>query len=604
MEAVEFRDVSFSYAGCEREALKNIDLVIHPSEFTVICGKSGCGKSTLLRQLKKNLIPYGYMEGQVLCFGTKVDELKDRESAGDIGFVQQNPDNQIVTDKVWHELAFGLESLGYDNGTMKRKVAEMASFFGMQTWFEKDIRELSGGQKQLLNLASIMVLQPKLLILDEPTAQLDPIAASDFLHTLEKINRELGTTILISEHRLEEIFPMVDRVVVMEEGRILIHDTPRKVATFLALGENKNDMFHGLPSVTKLYSLLAQKGDCPPPELMSECPLSVREGRLWLTRLLSPRLEETSKTAGKWECFKQPIRTEDSSTGDIQAAASEPEPIKHAPERSHKRRKPEEYAIYIEDLWFRYQRTGSDILRGVNLKVERGEWLCLLGGNGVGKSTTLKALCGLIKPYRGYAMADGIRVEKKNEGVLFDHCLSMLPQNPQAMFTEITVEEELLEALYSFRLSDQERIRRVESMLEQMELVELRETHPYDLSGGEQQRLALGKVLLQEPKILLMDEPTKGLDPFFKRKLAELLGDLKKSGVTILMVSHDIEFCAEYADRCGLFFHGEIVALDTPIQFFSGNSFYTTVANRVARQWFPKAVTVKEVAEHCAEVLT
>ena len=604
MEAVEFRDVSFSYAGCEREALKNIDLVIHPSEFTVICGKSGCGKSTLLRQLKKNLIPYGYMEGQVLCFGTKVDELKDRESAGDIGFVQQNPDNQIVTDKVWHELAFGLESLGYDNGTMKRKVAEMASFFGMQTWFEKDIRELSGGQKQLLNLASIMVLQPKLLILDEPTAQLDPIAASDFLHTLEKINRELGTTILISEHRLEEIFPMVDRVVVMEEGRILIHDTPRKVATFLALGENKNDMFHGLPSVTKLYSLLAQKGDCPPPELMSECPLSVREGRLWLTRLLSPRLEETSKTAGKWECFKQPIRTEDSSTGDIQAAASEPEPIKHAPERSHKRRKPEEYAIYIEDLWFRYQRTGSDILRGVNLKVERGEWLCLLGGNGVGKSTTLKALCGLIKPYRGYAMADGIRVEKKNEGVLFDHCLSMLPQNPQAMFTEITVEEELLEALYSFRLSDQERIRRVESMLTQMELVELRGTHPYDLSGGEQQRLALGKVLLQEPKILLMDEPTKGLDPFFKRKLAELLGDLKKSGVTILMVSHDIEFCAEYADRCGLFFHGEIVALDTPIQFFSGNSFYTTVANRVARQWFPKAVTVKEVAEHCAEVLT
>ena len=236
--------------------------------------------------------------------------------------------------------------------------------------------------------------------------------------------------------------------------------------------------------------------------------------------------------------------------------------------------------------------------------MERGEWLCLLGGNGVGKSTTLKALCGLIKPYRGYAMADGIRVEKKNEGVLFDHCLSMLPQNPQAMFTEITVEEELLEALYSFRLSDQERIRRVESMLAQMELVELRETHPYDLSGGEQQRLALGKVLLQEPKILLMDEPTKGLDPFFKQKLAGLLGDLKKSGVTILMVSHDIEFCAEYADRCGLFFHGEIVALDTPIQFFSGNSFYTTVANRVARQWFPKAVTVKEVAEHCAEALT
>ena len=573
MEAVEFRDVSFSYAGSEKEALKDIKLVIRPSEFTVVCGKSGCGKSTLLRQLKKNLIPYGYMEGNVLFFGTEVKDLEDRESASSIGFVQQNPDNQIVTDKVWHELAFGLESLGYDNGTTKRKVAEMASFFGIQTWFEKDIRELSGGQKQLLNLASIMVLQPKLLILDEPTAQLDPIAASDFLHTLEKINRELGTTILISEHRLEEIFPMVDRAIVMEDGGILIHDTPREVAAFLASG--RNDMFHGLPSVTKLYSLLGQQG---------QCPLSVREGRLWLKQLLSPRLQERDGAGARM--------------------AEAPDPNEKVPESLKKRRKPEEYAIYIEELWFRYQRSGSDILKGVSLKVEQGEWLCLLGGNGVGKSTTLKALCGLIKPYRGYAMAGGIKVEKKNERALFDHCLSMLPQNPQAMFTEITVEEELLEALYSFRLSDRERIRRAEAMLAQMELVELRSMHPYDLSGGEQQRLALGKVLLQEPKILLMDEPTKGLDPFFKQKLAKMLVDLKKTGVTILMVSHDIEFCAEYADRCGLFFNGEIVALDAPVQFFSGNSFYTTVANRVARQWFPKAVTVKEVAERCAEVLT
>ncbi len=586
MEAVEFKGMSFTYAGSEKETLKNISLAIHPSEFTVICGKSGCGKSTLLRQLKKSLVPYGYSEGQVFLFGKRVEEWKDRESAAEIGFVQQNPDNQIVTDKVWHEMAFGLESLGYDNRAMKRKVAEMASFFGMQTWFRKEIRELSGGQKQLLNLASIMVLQPKLLILDEPTAQLDPIAASDFLHTLQKINRELGTTILISEHRLEEIFPMVDRAVVMEEGGILIHDRPREVAAYLASGEKRNDMFHGLPSVTKLYSLLRQEG---------QCPLSVREGRLWLAELLSPRLVEKSE-ADLAAC-------EQLQAGETWMKEEQEKRREKERPRKQVKRKPEEYAVYIEDLWFRYDRSGSDILKGVNLKVEKGEWLCLLGGNGVGKSTTLKALGGLIKPHRGYAMAEGIRVEKKNEKALFDHCLSMLPQNPQAMFTEITVEEELLEALYSFRLSDREKIDRVEGMLRQMELLKLREAHPYDLSGGEQQRLALGKVLLQEPKILLMDEPTKGLDPFFKQKLAGLLQELKEKGVTILMVSHDIEFCAEYADRCGLFFDGEIVALDTPVRFFSGNSFYTTVANRVAREWFPGAVTVKEVAELCAEVL-
>ena len=573
MEAISFRDVSFSYAGCEKKALKEINLDIHPSGFTVICGKSGCGKSTLLRQLKKNLAPYGKLEGKVFYYGKEIQSLKDRESTVEIGFVQQNPDNQIVTDKVWHELAFGLESLGCDNATMKRKVAEMASFFGMQTWFQKHISELSGGQKQLLNLASIMVMQPKVLILDEPTAQLDPIAASDFLATLQKINRELGTAILISEHRLEEIFPMVDRVVVMEEGRILIHDTPKKTAQFLTAGEKQNPMFYGLPSVAKIFSLLKGEG---------ECPLSVREGRLWLESLL--------ETAKKTEGFREARlrRGKDSQGKGLWEAKKSGE---------------KEIAIRIRDVWFRYRRDGTDILKGVNLEVEKGQWACILGGNGVGKSTTLKAVAGLIQPYRGYAEVNGIRVEKKNQKRLFHKCLSMLPQNPQAVFTEITAEEELLEALYQWPLSDTEKVQKVEDMLELMELTELRKSHPYDLSGGEQQRLALGKILLLEPEILLLDEPTKGLDPFFKRKLAEILQKLQQQGVTIFMVSHDLEFCAEYADRCALYFDGEIVGMDTPVEFFSGNSFYTTAANRMARQWFPEAVTCEEVARRCEEAM-
>ena len=571
MEAIVFRDVSFSYAGSEKKALKKINLAIHPSEFTVICGRSGCGKSTLLRQLKKNLAPYGKLEGEVLYYGKEIQNLKERESAAEIGFVQQNPDNQIVTDKVWHELAFGLESLGLSNAAMKRKVAEMASFFGMQNWFQKSIQELSGGQKQLLNLATIMVMQPKVLILDEPTAQLDPIAASDFLATLQKINRELGTAILLSEHRLEEIFPMVDRVVVMEEGSILIHDTPRRTAQFLAAGEKQNPMFYGLPSVAKIFSLLKGKG---------ECPLSVREGRLWLEHKLEKAGvtgKQTEKGSEKKRIARQKRRPGTTGKGNT--------------------------SIRIRDVWFRYQRAGADILKGVNLEVEEGEWFCVLGGNGVGKSTTLKAVAGLIQPYRGYTEVGGIRVEKKNQKQLFHKCLAMLPQSPQAVFTEITAEEELLEALYHWPLSDKEKVRKVEDMLELMELDELAKSHPYDLSGGEQQRLALGKILLQEPKILLMDEPTKGLDPFFKRKLADILGKLQRRGVTIFMVSHDLEFCAEYADRCALFFDGEIVGVDTPVAFFSGNSFYTTVANRVARQWFPEAVICEEVAGLCEEAM-
>ena len=247
METIRLDYVNFSYPLSEKPALRDVTFTIQPSQFIVLCGKSGCGKSTLLRQLKKNLIPYGRLEGQVLYCGERVDELPDRKSAEEIGFVQQNPDNQIVTDKVWHELAFGLESLGLSNSAIKRRVAEMASYFGIQGWFRKNVSELSGGQKQLLNLASIMAMQPKLLILDEPASQLDPIAASEFLQTVYKINRDLGTTVLISEHRLEEVFPMADKVMVMDEGKLIAFAEPERIGEFLSgqKGGERHPMFYG-----------------------------------------------------------------------------------------------------------------------------------------------------------------------------------------------------------------------------------------------------------------------------------------------------------------------------------------------------------------------
>ena len=560
MEAIKFTDVNFTYPLCEKKALDNINLTVDMSEFIVLCGKSGCGKSTLLRHLKKNLTPYGYREGSIQYRGEEIAELEDRLSVSEIGFVQQNPDNQIVTDKVWHELAFGLESLGFDNASIKRRVAEMANFFDIQGWFRKSVTELSGGQKQLLNLASVMVMQPKVLILDEPTAQLDPIAASEFMRTLYRINRELGTTVIISEHRLEELFPMADKVIVMEAGRIAYCGAPEEVG--IRLAEDNSPMFYGLPAVTKIYAR-AGAGD--------KCPMTIRDGRLWLESLLG---EPEEKAYNK--------KDEKEKSTEYK--------------KEKKKKTDEEYIIDARDVYFSYDRNSGEVLRGLNLRVKKGEWYCLMGGNGAGKSTTLKVLCGILKAQRGSVTIDGLEV-KKTGSRLFEGRLAMVPQNPQALFTEITVEEELLEALYYSKETDSEKVKAASDMMEQMELSHLAKSHPYDLSGGEQQRLALGKILLLKPQILILDEPTKGLDPFFKRTLAQIFKRLIENGVTIFMVSHDIEFCAEYADRCAMFFDGDIVSEGDPQAFFSGNSFYTTVSNRIARGWFPKAVTWEEALQ-------
>ena len=553
METIEFRNVTFSYPLSDRKALDDVSFTAGKSEFIVLCGKSGCGKTTLLKHMKKNLTPYGNFDGDVLYCGEEVVDLDDRKNASEIGFVQQNPDNQIVTDKVWHELAFGLESLGLDNRSIKRRVAEMASYFDIQEWFRKDVSQLSGGQKQLLNLASIMAMQPKLLVLDEPTSQLDPIAASEFLRTIRKINRDLGTTIILSEHRLEEAFTMADKVMVMDHGKIVAFDTPRKIGSFMAGAtiEERHPMFYGLPSVMKIFQ--ASGGEGP-------SPLTIREGRLWMDRAM--------EKAGV-----EPIEGNESLVNfDKQREKTSLE-------------KAGETAIKTNNLWFRYDKS-HDILRGLTIDVEKGQLFCLLGGNGVGKSTTLKVISRMLKPQRG-----SIEVNGK---------LAMLPQNPQALFTEICVEDELMEALHYVHGTDEEKVQAVMDMLDLMEITHLRKAHPYDLSGGEQQRLALGKVLLLKPDVILLDEATKGLDPFFKLTLAEILKKLTDGGTTIFMVSHDIEFCAEYADKCAMFFDGSVVSVGGPDEFFSGNNFYTTSANKMAREYFPEAITWEEVAS-CIE---
>ena len=541
MAHFEIKDLTFSYAAAKgKHSLENVSLTIEQGEFLVLCGKSGSGKSTLLRQLKTVLTPNGKRTGEILFRGVPLKQVSDREQSEKIGFVMQNPDDQIVTDKVWHELAFGLESLGCDQKTMRGRVAEMACYFGIQDWFHRDVATLSGGQKQLLNLASIMAMQPEVLILDEPTSQLDPIAASDFLNTVRKINTELGTTVIITEHRLEDIFPYADRAVVMEKGRVIADDTPGKVGQLLF--EQANPMFAAMPTPVRVYYGAGGTG---------ESPLTVRQGRSWLSRRFPNRPEK-----------------------DAIAAPPLPEEVKDP-------------ALVLKELWFRYEKDSPDILRGVSAEIPSGSLYAILGGNGAGKSTTLKAISGICRPYRGKVTLFGKSVDKYKSSELFHGCLAMLPQDPKSLFVKKTVREDLSEMT-----KDKSSIERIAALCQ---ITELLDSHPYDLSGGEQQRAALAKVLLTNPRLLLLDEPTKGIDSFFKETFAEILADLKKQGITIVMVSHDVEFCARYADIVSMFFDGQVLTTDTPRRFFGANSFYTTAAHRMSRHVFEGAVTAEDV---------
>ena len=544
MQTFTITDLSFTYPTESVPALQNVSLSIEAGSFTVLCGRSGCGKSTLLRQLKPILQPHGTQTGTILFEGKSLSSLSQREQSAHIGFVLQNLDAQLVTDKVWHELAFGLESLGLSTPVIRRRVAEIASFFGIQNWFYKPVCELSGGQKQLVNLASVMALEPSVLLLDEPTSQLDPIAATDFLSTLGRINRELGTTIILSEHRLEDALALSTNVVFLERGRILDTGTASEVGSRLKAAGS--DMFSAMPAPMRIYA--GVPNDLP-------CPVTVAQGRQWL------------------EAF------------------SETHPLCPVPPAAPSEKREGPAAVELDEAFFRYDKQSPDIVKALTLRAYPGELLAILGGNGTGKSTTMGLISGIHRAYRGKISVLGTAPQEVSGKI------ALLPQDPQTLFVKNTVIEDLLSVL-----DDAPRDRRKALALEKArlcELTELLERHPYDLSGGEQQRAALCKVLLREPEVLLLDEPTKGLDAEFKRVFARIIKRLCARGVCVIMVSHDAEFCASYASRCAMFFDGAIVAEGTPREFFSSGSFYTTSASRMARGLLPGAITPEDVIAAC-----
>lgn len=513
---IELKQVSFYYPEGVTPALTQIDLAVPAGGFVLVCGPSGSGKSTLLKHMKSSQIPFGKGTGELLFKGEDLETMELGESARSIGFVGQNPDNQIVTDTVWHELAFGLENLGVPVEEIRKRTAETAQYFGMTEWFRQPVEALSGGQKQMLNLASVMVMQPEVLILDEPTAQMDPIGARRFFHTLKGLQQEIGTTIILSEQRLEEVMPLAQDLVYMENGQIVaqgpVQESLKILADYEKIKNKPLAMETSFPVALRVYIKSREKEE-------ETVPVSVGQGRQWLSgkRVVTSEHKETNEET--------------------------------------------ETVITVQGVDFSYEK-GKKVLEHLDWQVKKGSIYGLLGGNGAGKTTLMKLICGILKPRRGKIKTNGT--------------VRYLVQNPLSIFTEITAEDEL--AVCCGRDP-----KAVEEMLEKMELTEFREQNPLDLSGGQQQRLALGKVLLTKPEILLLDEPTKGMDGGFKVKFGAMLGELKKQGITTVLVSHDMEFCAEYATYCGLMFDREIISFGPTREFFAENVYYTTAAARMTR---------------------
>lgn len=539
MEILSCENVAFKYNESTDYAISDCTFSVKKGEKIMLCGASGSGKSTLLRLLKRELSPRGELSGNITLMGKDRSELSDRESAEKIGFVMQSPDSQTVCDKVSAELAFGLESFGVKSGEIQSRVGEMAAFFGIEPLYDRDISTLSGGQKQLVALCSVMATDPDILLLDEPTAQLDPVAARELLGILDCLNKEMGVTIIIAEHDPEELFDSCDKILYLAKGKTEFFGTPALTAKYFV--ENALEGF--LPETAKAFA-----------GLCDDLPLNVRQGRAKLEKL------------GVTDIPKQAVT-------DTERA--------------------EPYALQCKNLWQRYEKNSPDILKGCDLGIRKGECYGLLGSNGGGKSTLLRVICGLCKPYMGTVSLFGKKQKAYKNGSLFREMLAFLPQEPVTMFVKESVREDLLQSGDKVT---------VENVSQRMGIEHLLDRHPWDLSGGEIQKCAFAKILLADPKIIVLDECTKGMDSFAKKALGDILLDLKDEGRTILLVTHDLEFAAQYCDRCGLLFDGKIVAEDNAVEFFSHNRFYTTAAAKLTRGFFSGAVTSTAVRERLAMV--
>ncbi len=584
MRLIEIQNLIFSYPRENVSALSGINLGIDEGEFVLICGSSGCGKTTLIKQLIPSIAPHGTLEGEICLQSKSIEEYDDATLAREIGYVGQNPSSQMITDKVWHELAFGMENLGLDNETMQRRIAEICEFFGMQSWINRNVDSLSGGEMQMVHLAAVMVMEPRVLILDEPIAQLDPLAARNFLDMLNRINTELGTTIIVVEHHLEDVYGMATKVVAMKRACIDYVGNPREVATKLNYKSGLPTSLIIAKSIETVDTAGSRGDKSDSNDVENSLPLTVAEGQRWMAR----------RFAG---IDKKKLDNNEDSQVNIQDNDGQSQTNLQDENGKESRR---DIVLRMKEIGFGYDEYKA-VLNDCNLDVHEGEVFAVMGGNGTGKSTLLSILCQTLKQAYGTVEIFGKKIKSVKDAPLGFKGMVYLPQDPMALFTEITVSEELEEALHDLDISVSDKKDSITRMLYEVGLKGYERLHPYDLSAGQKQVLAFAKLLLLEPRIILMDEPTKGLDFDRKKELGSMLRKLTEEGVTILMVSHDIEFCARYASRCALLHDGRVVSALPRQEFFAGNKFFTTASNRIARRYAPKAILPEEVIAFCKE---
>lgn len=605
MALIEFNDFSFSYLNSDgsesqTKSLDSINLEIDYGDFVLLCGPSGCGKTTLLTNLKKELMPAGRRSGEIKFNGTRIQDLDDLSSACDIGYLFQNPDSQIVTDTVIQEIAFPLENIGLLTEEIRNRISEIVAFFGINDILHKNVNELSGGQKQLVNLCSLLVLRPEVLLLDEPMSQLDPIASYEFLSIVRRLNEEFSITVIMSEHKADSIFPFIDKAVFLKEGKIEFVDNAHNICSEVI----DDEIFENyLPVVTKIYNSLSVKH---PSLIKLNTPLSIREGRRCLNTIHDDLIKISDGT----------INSDNSSSTNTHHTSKK----YHSEEKSgildkisFSRNK--DALIRMKGIYFAYEKENL-ILKNVDFDLNDGDFVSLIGGNGVGKSTFLQLLVGILKPIKGKV--------KYRKGLR----LAYVHQNPMIHFSKDNVREEFLESIIEsnllngsdvdfskesyeklLKLSNEEFVEsdilnslkfdnikfKFKELIEFFGISDLIDKHPYDCSGGEQQKIVIVKALLQNADVLVLDEPTKGLDPISSKALAEILNSLRDNGLTILMTSHDLDFVANNCKRCLMLFDKDIQIDDDPKVIFAENNFYTTFVNRMVKDYVPEIVTLNDL---------
>ena len=607
MALIEFNNFSFAYMnsdGTESEvkSLDSINLEIDYGDFVLLCGPSGCGKTTLLTNLKKELMPAGRRSGEIKFNGTRIIDMDEISSACDIGYLFQNPDSQIVTDTVIQEIAFPLENIGLPTEEIRNRISEIVAFFGINDILHKNVNELSGGQKQLVNLCSLLVLRPHVLLLDEPMSQLDPIASYEFLSIVRRLNEEFSITVIMSEHKADSIFPFIDKAVFLKDGKIEFVDNAHNICSEVI----DDEIFENyLPAVTKIYNSLSVKY---PSLIKLNTPLSIREGR----RCLNTIHDDLIKI----------------SNDDVDSINLNHDNLHITNKKYHSQEKSgildkislggnKNALISMNGIYFAYEK-GNLILKNVDFELEKGDFVSLIGGNGVGKSTFLQLLVGILKPIKGKV--------KYKKGIK----RAYVHQNPMIHFSKDNVKEEFLESILESKLlqnnsvgfnketyddllkmSNEEFIEsdvlnglefdsiefKFKELIEFFDICDLIDKHPYDCSGGEQQKIVIVKALLQNADVLVLDEPTKGLDPISSKNLANILNSLRDNGITILMTSHDLDFVANNCKRCLMLFDKDIQIDDDPKVIFAENNFYTTFVNRMVKDYVPEIVTLDDLKD-------